>query len=433
MKKISHFIFYLCYGVILYVPFHALFSTFLIDVIGGKLPIKGLKDLFILLTLIPLMIGVYVNRRKIKIEHRTLWFMILAFAELAIFYALFIEAPNIQKVAGLIIQLRHLGFFVICYLGALILEKKFSTSSRLVKIVILCSVFVVFFGALQVLILPNDFLKIFGYGESTIMPYQTIDNNESFVRILSTLRGPNPLGAYLAMVAPLAATYIISIKKRKNWFWALYAIAFIITLYGSHSRSAWIGFVIGTLAYLYLSSANKKIIGWVLGGLLIVGSGLFFARNTIFIQTTLFHRDPAEASEINSDNQRLDSISSAVRLINEKPLGHGIGSSGPASNYGSKPYIIENHYLDLAYQLGWLGLILSLGITSYVGYIIIKLKTKLAYAHVAGLLAISSIAMFWPVWSDETIALIWWGLAGFIISRSNSASLMIGKKLNEKH
>lgn len=429
MKKISHLIFYICYGVILYVPFHAIFSTFLIDIIGGKLPIKGLKDLLILITLVPLMAGVFIHRKKIKIEHRTLWFMILAFSELAIFYSLFIQAPNIQKVAGLIIQLRHLGFFVICYLGALILEKKFSTSSRLVKLVMVCSAVVVFFGALQVLILPNDFLKIFGYGESTIRPYQTVDNNESFVRILSTLRGPNSLGAYLAMIAPLAVAYISSIKKRKNWFWALYALAFLITLYGSHSRSAWIGFVVGMLAYMYFSSANKKNISLAMGALFIICSGLFAARNTDFIQTTIFHRDPAEVSDINSDNQRLDSIGSAVRSINEKPLGHGIGSSGPASNYGDRPYIVENHYLDLAYQLGWLGLFLYIAITLYVGYLLLKLKTKLAYTHVAGLLAISVIAMFWPVWSDETIALTWWGLAGFIISRNKSDNFAAGKNI----
>jgi hypothetical protein len=181
------------------------------------------------------------------------------------------------------------------------------------------------------------------------------------------------------------------------------------------------------LAHLYFNTVNKKNISLALGALLIICSGLFIARNTDFIQTTIFHRDPAEVSDINSDDQRLDSISSAVRSINEKTLGHCIGSSGPASNYGDQPYIIENHYLDIAYQLGWVGLFLHINITLYVGYLLWKLKTKLAYAHVAGLIAISVIAMFWPVWSDETIALIWWGLAGFIISRNKSEGFAIGK------
>jgi len=418
MKKISHFIFYICFAVILYVPFHAVISTFFISIAGGKLPIKGVKDLLILLTLLPLLVGIYVNRKKIKIEHKALWLLLLAFMELAIFYALLIEAPTVQKIAGLIVQLRHFGFFIICYLGALLLEKKFSTSSRLIRLTVLCSFVVVAFGAMQVLFLPNDFLKIFGYGPTTIAPYQTIDSNESFVRIISTLRGPNSLGAYLAMMAPLAIGYISSAKNRKNWLWALYAGAFLVTLYASYSRSAWIGFGVGLIIYFYLTSKNKKIIGWVLSVFAVIGASAFLLRSTTFVQTTLLHRDPAEASEINSDDQRISSIKTAINLVNQKPLGHGIGSSGPASNYGNSPYIIENHYLDLAYQLGWVGLALSLSVTAYVGYLLIKLKTKLAYAHFAGLIAVSVIAMFWPVWSDETVALIWWGMAGFIISRT---------------
>ena len=54
---------------------------------------------------------------------------------------------------------------------------------------------VIVFGLLQALVLPNDFLRHFGYGHATIMPMETINNNKAYIRVMSTLRGANALPA----------------------------------------------------------------------------------------------------------------------------------------------------------------------------------------------------------------------------------------------
>ena len=135
----------------------------------------------------------------------------------------------------------------------------------------------------------------------------------------------------------------------------------------------------------------------------------------MFVQVTLLHRDPSEASQVDSDDQRLSSLSLAVEKIQERPFGHGVGSSGPASNYGDNSFIIENYYLDIAYQVGWIGMLLFLGIIGYTGVLLYRLKSKVAYSLLAGLVGVSVIGLFWPVWISETVALTWWGLAGIVI------------------
>ena len=408
-----------CLSVLVYIPFHALVSTLLIKILGGKLTVKGIKDLAILLAVTPLIYLVYKNKSRIELNkiHK------LCLAFIAITLLISVAAPNTygdsvtQVVAGFITIFRYLGFFLLSFLASLFFYRNDSRKSdQAVKLVVAASVVVVAFGFLQVFLLPKDFLSIFGYGAETIKPYQTIDNNESFIRILSTLRGPNPLGAYLAMLAPLVLYWLRKIKFNKYLKAGAYPVFFITTIYGAQSRSAWIGLLVGLITYALLMNKNKKsLIRYLVAILPLIAAG-YLLRNTQFVQNTIFHNDPTEGNSINSDDQRISSLTYALRSVNEKPFGHGVGSSGPASNYGSSPVIIENQYLDIAYQIGWLGLACYLGIVICVGWMLIRQGSGLSYALFSGLVAVSIIALFWPVWTDETVALTWWGLAGIVIS-----------------
>ncbi len=414
MQKIIRFSAAVTLGVLAYVPFHALISTFLIDIFGGKLPFKGLKELVVLLLAIPVTYIVIRNSKKLLRSNLTLAALTVAYASMWLVSTMISDTKTIAEVAGLITALRFLGFFAICYFVAQLVMKRAAYQNLAIKIVLYCAAVVVVFGALQVLVLPKDFLVIFGYGPDTIRPYLTIDNNESLVRILSTLRGPNPLGAYLALLAPLVLWF-----GRKHswewWKWLLVALPFLVTLYGTGSRSGWLGFIIAVGAYLALSLKNKKILYVAAVACLPV---LFIAvlfRNTEFVQVTILHRDPNEASEIDSDDQRIDSLARAIERINERPLGHGVGTSGPASNYAESSFIIENYFLDIAYQIGWLGMLLFMALCVYVAILLLRMRSQLGYALVAGLISVSVIALFWPVWTDETVALTWWGLAGIVL------------------
>lgn len=416
MDKIKKYLQYSYLAVIGYLPFHALITTTVINQIGAELYIKGIKDAFIFTLFILIFVYVILNQKKIVFkQHYIFSTFIVLFIVTVLLLALFNKGTNTQLISGMILFFRPLWMlFVGVLLVGLLSQSNYK--DNLIRLTILCSFIVVAFGFLQVFLLPKDFLSIFGYSEATIKPYQTIDNNESFIRILSTLRGPNPLGAYLALLAPLAVYYFKKIRTRRNIIALIYGVFFLSTLYGSQSRSAWIGLVAGLATYVFLSFKNKKILAFITCAILPLISLGYIFRNSYFIQNTIFHRDPNESSAVDSDDQRIASLKYAIDRINEKPFGHGVGASGPASNYGPKPVIIENYYLDMAYQIGWFGMLLFLGLITSVGYSLLKQKTDLSNAVFSGLVAISVIALFWPVWTDETVALTWWGLAGLVLS-----------------
>ena len=110
----------------------------------------------------------------------------------------------------------------------------------LLKCMLAAAAVIIVFACLQ-LVLPRDFLTIFGYSQATVAPYLTVDSNEAYVRFGSTLRGPNPLGAYalgglvLASVF-LAAKWRDSVKLRV--YGILAAVSSSIALYISYSRAA---------------------------------------------------------------------------------------------------------------------------------------------------------------------------------------------------
>jgi O-antigen ligase len=416
MQKTTRAIYWVILGVIAYLPFHALISTFFIDLLGSKLPIKGVKELVVLLAVLPLIYVIYRRWQEFKVVKTGLIILIGLYFAVQIVISIFGDGTDLLKAAGLISSLRFFGLFLACYSLARLLPERFKAADKVLKIVVITSVIVVVFGALQVLVLPKDFLMHFGYGPLTILPYGTIDNNQSFVRILSTLRGPNPLGAYLAFIAPLALLWHWFYSKRRSVLIGLiYLATFGVTLYGSQSRGGWLGFVVAIGVYVLLMVKNRRVrIGFVLSGVLLLGV-VFALRDSRFISITVLHRDPHGSSVVKSDDARLKSIKRSVNAIEDMPFGHGEGSSGPSSNYGKNPVIIENSYLDVAYQIGWFGALLFIVINVYTGYLLYRTRTRLGYALLAGLVAISINALFWPVWTDETVSMIWWALTGFVL------------------
>lgn len=419
MNKIKYLAINSYYLLLAYLPFHALITTFIISNIGGDLVVKGLKDGLVFIVFLVLSAVIFLIKKSLKINKLMVFSSFLTFYILSItLIAVFNQRSSLQTFAGIVILLRPIWMFFVGVMVFALSRNITNKNDKLLKLIIIPSIIVVFFGALQVLVLPKDFLTHFGYGPETIKPYQTIDNNESFIRILSTLRGPNPLGAYLAMVAPIALYYAEKIKHKKNFKIIIYSILFLITLYGSHSRSAWVGLIVGVGLYFLLRSKNKMRILPMASFLAVAIISGYMLRNTNYVQNIIFHRYPNETSNYNSDDNRLSTIKYAIKSVNEKPFGHGVGSSGPASNHGDTPVIIENQFLDIGYQIGWVGLISYIGIISYVGYMLIKVKNNFALAHFIGLVSISVIALFWPVWTDDTIVLIWWGIAGSLLSTS---------------
>src|SRR6185312_11612434 len=109
--------------------------------------------------------------------------------------------------------------------------------------VILPATVVIIFALLQFLALPYDFLSHFGYGVNTIFPYETINHNLNHLRVASTLRGANPLGAYLVLVMSTALALLLK-SKPKRLSEIIWLGAALLAMFFSFSRSAWIGLIV---------------------------------------------------------------------------------------------------------------------------------------------------------------------------------------------
>jgi hypothetical protein len=324
------------------------------------------------------------------------------------------------SLAGLMIDLRYILFFTLVYLAV----RLFPEFRRpFVRIGIIGAIVVVGFALLQVFILPADTLKYIGYNLHTIAPYLTVDQNHQYIRINSTLRGPNPLGAYAVIVLASLGAWLIGKKPKMVQHRALIVIVLllggVVALWASYSRSALIAVVVAGLVLLSVTVLPKlSRRAWIVAVVIVfaIVGGLVATSKTSLVSNVLLHENPAGGSLVSSNDGHLSSLQDGLLMIAREPLGSGIGSTGSASLMTNAPLIIENQYLFVAHEAGWLGLILFLMIFIGVMNRLWQLRTNwLALGIFASGLGLAIIGILLPVWVDDTVAIVWWGLAAFII------------------
>ena len=169
-------------------------------------PIKAWKELA--LGVLAILAVIMATRRGLwrQLSKSRLLQLCLGFIVLHLVLALALGGEVSSVVVGLIIDLRFIGMFMLMYL-LVVLQPKATT--RMLGVVAAGAGVVLGFGLLQITVLPDDLLSGIGYSRQTITPYTTIDSNPDYVRINSTLRGPNPLGALAVVYGTLALVYLI--------------------------------------------------------------------------------------------------------------------------------------------------------------------------------------------------------------------------------
>lgn len=403
--------------IIAYIPFHAVFSVAIGSISSQPLLVKAWKEILLGLLVI-LCVFILLKRpdiRKVYVSSR-LNQLALAFVLFQMLLALFFHASLSSTIAGLAIDIRFAVFFLVVRLGILLLP---SLRRLVVKTFLGGAVISVVFGLLQQYILPKDILSHIGYSKATIKPYLTVDNNPAYIRINSTLRGPNPLGAYVVIILSVVAGWFEAhIKKlSKKWLTAicLFALGCLSVLYASYSRSAWIALVVAALVFVVISLSRKWQL-YTLAGvvvLLLVGTlGYPLLKNSSFFHTVIDHKDPNNPSLADSNLGHETSVISGIKRAVTHPLGFGIGSTGSASLLGDSPLIVENQYLFVAHESGWVGVLLFIALQ--VG-VLVKLywdrRDWLAKAMFTSGVGMVVIGLLLPVFTDDTTAYVWWGLA----------------------
>ena len=408
--------------IIILLPFHAFLTVWLSSVVGHYTLLRLWKEIL----LVPVSAGViYLVARDSRLRKQLFgdWlsrligiysFLLLVTGFIALFYH---DVTAKALAYGELVDLRFLFFFLMVMViaaGSQRLSKKWT------KLLLVPSAIVIFFGLLQYWLLPYDFLKHFGYGATTINPYETINHNLSYLRIESTLRGANPLGAYLVLIVSACATLLLASKKKLKYLMLL--AGGLVALALSFSRSAWIGAAasLAIVAWVPLKSDRLRRRLLIAAGVLVVlvcAAGLLL-RNTTTFQDDILHTDNQSQASESSNQGHSAAFKAGVHDIVHQPLGGGVGTAGPASIYNNHPgRIAENYFLQIGQEAGVVGMGLFIAINIMVGLKLWRQRREpLALALFASLVGLSFVNMLSHAWTDDTLAYIWWGLAGISLS-----------------
>ncbi|HET9850451.1 MAG TPA: O-antigen ligase family protein [Candidatus Saccharimonadales bacterium] len=409
--------------ILVLVPFHAFITVWLASILGHYTLLRLWKEFLLAILLAGVLYYLVVDKavRQKFLADKLVWLIGLYALLLLIWGLVPLARHEIAAKAvwyGLLVDLRFLAFF----LAVLILAARASSlKANWIRILLVPAAIVAGFAVLEYLVLPYDFLRHFGYGPATISPYETINNNLNHIRVMSTLRGANPLGAYL--ILPLCAAAAIGLKNRgRRVVLSALGLIFILALLFSFSRSAWVGAVLGlaAVAGLSLKSARQyKLAGGVVAALIVlIVLALVIFSNNLGFEDIIFHTDKASSVKTSSNGQHASAFKNGLSDIVHQPFGAGVGSAGPQSVYNhSQARIAENYFLQIGQEAGWPAMIGFIAICVVVAVRLFKRRgSTLALALLASLIGISFVNLLSHAWADDTLAYTWWGLAGIALA-----------------
>ncbi len=410
-------------GIVFHAPLSVGLSMLLPDY---DLLIKSWKELLMLL-LVPVAVAIVVRHSLWKVLVKDWIFrLIIAYTALHLIIMAVLWQGQVATMAGLAIDLRYVLFFSLVYVAVLALPQ---ARRSLVIAAGIGATVVVVFATLQ-LFLPADILTHIGYSKDTIAPYLTVDKNPDYIRVNSTLRGPNPLGAYAGMALGFLAAILVKQKLRLQKRWVLaativFGICSVVALWISYSRSALVAGAITVLLTVVIVTTKKVTKrSWIIAGILlgVLAGGLIAARNTSFISNVILHENPNGGSDISSNEGHIESLQYGVGQLVRQPIGSGVGSTGSASLYGNAPIIVENQYLFIGHETGLLGLALFIGVFGFVMARLWRYRQDwLALGAFASGVGLALIGLLLPVWVDDTVSIIWWGMAAIAIAGGDYA------------
>ncbi len=382
---------------------------------GGYIYFVALADVVIILSLL-------LNLKNLKFSNfKMLDWLILSYLVLSLIYVFYGLADGKSALAVIqgFLTASQFGLVYFAFKLDLLKNLNLKNSKKMLALALALALalsLIVLVGLAQVF--KPDVLNYLGYQLSPVKAISTVDGT-GLVRAQSLLRGPNPLGAFLLIPLSLAIfNYKRLIKNKKL---SILALGCFVCLVLTWSRSAWVGFgLILIIKALSVIKFNKKVL--ISGSAALVGLALGFSvyAKTDSFKTVFLHDKPGVGGASTSDDDRLRSYKNALNLIAHKPLGLGIADAGPASvRSNSGVNIVENYYLQIFLQMGWLGGMLFLGIILVVVVSLLKNRKQQSLALVASFLALSLVGIMQPVWADISASVWWWGMFSLYLQKNN--------------
>jgi len=400
-------------AIVVLIPFHAFLSVWAGSVFGHQALIQSWKEVLAVI-LVALSLGILFRNPQVLQRFRTpLFFAIGAFVTVALLVTL-IARPNLTAaIFGIKTDIEFLALFAV----AILVADKIQLV-RYTKVILVTAAIVAGIGILLSFVLAPDFLKIFGYGPGTILPFRLIGPQSFGIRTPSTLGGPNQFGAFL--ILPLCMSVVLMIK-RWRWWQVPLTLVLVGGIVASYSRSAWLGATIGVLVILLSLVKTKRMLLAIVVALVAIGTTAalvsFSTIKNSDLSYYLLHESTIAQYSSNSTSQHGAASAAALRSLYQHPWGLGLGSAGPASFHGGIANIPENYYLQLALETGIIGLLAFLGIVVILGWRLFQDRhhSLLALALFGALVGLSIENLFLHGWADSSTAFVFWILAGVYI------------------
>ncbi|MBP6037953.1 MAG: O-antigen ligase family protein [Candidatus Saccharimonas sp.] len=419
MKRLSidNGIAWLLLAILAGLVIHAPLSVWLVSH-GAPVWVKAWKELLMVVVVATMITQAIRTHQYVDIFRRSRLLQLIAAYSVLHLVMLLYSGFNLATLAGLMIDLRFVAYFFLVYI---FVSARPVYRAMFVRVGIAGAALVTGFALMQVL-LPHDALKYLGYSQATIQPYILLDENPAYVRMNSTLRGPNPLGAYVMIVVLGVVSYGMKVGRSlrksssRHWLHVLLLVGGVVALLSSYSRSAWLGLIAGmsVLGYVWYQKTPLRTNQLIAIAVFVLSLGCiaYGLRDTDFYKNVILHDNPTTGAAVTSDVAHAESLAHGLRRMAAQPYGAGIGSTGSASLLGETPLIIENQYLMVAHEVGWLGVIVFISVWAMVLWQLWLLRTDwLARALCASGVGLVVVSMMWPVLADDPVSMIWWGLA----------------------
>jgi len=228
------------------------------------------------------------------------------------------------------------------------------------------------------------------------------------MRVFSTLNAPGPAADFFVLTILLALPFL---RIRRLWAWPL-VIALGAALLLTMIREAWVGLVVGMIAYLGLSprrmTALPSLAAFALVIVVLVGSLPAFLGSGP--SSDVISQRIASLGDVSHDESALtrqSEINDALTQGLANPIGEGLGQIGAAAKLGSNPQsnignVLDSGYLSRLLELGWPGVLGYLFVT-LGGPIVLMLRLLQAKdvdvdAKVVGMTAVAMCAAL--AWGD---------------------------------
>ena len=412
-------------GVILVLlPLHGFISTWGGTTIG-PLPIwKSWKEL-LLLAMLPLLFAYCHARPEVAKRVSSSWLtrLVLLYVLINLGFAALSPASPAAVAAGLLMNLRFVAILLLAMVVAAANDGWMDKVKKwLEPWLFMTTIVLALLAIAQVTVLPKDFLVQFGYDtNTTIAPYVLVDDNTDALRAFSTMRGPNPLGAYL--ILPLILAALAMWREPRNMLAGLALGLGTAGLVMTSSRSAWLGVLVALLVLIALSEPFKKLLtgmAWLLVPVVSLGFiFLWVAANVPSLRLAVFHSSTGDLSLTEgSINAHFRATTDGIVDALNHPLGQGVGTSGPATAYNTatEPRMPENYFVQLAQEVGFIGLALFVAICSVLSYKLwLRRRETWPRVLLASFVGLMVVNLFLHGWSDDPTAMTWWAIAGLFV------------------